>query len=138
MRYLLLVLFMLVINSSLAKAEKIKSFACKVTSVHAVSENGDIVNDTDHLKSQIGSTFNVDRKTGKVISKNKFLGSEAKKSIDVINEPDKNSYYAVYKSYGPYKMVGYLYIANHRSWNKKPFTYTSAGEYVYSGYCLKE
>ncbi len=136
MKYLLL--FILFMGTSIAKAEVTREFACKVMSVHAISENGEIVNDTEHLKSQIGSTFRVERKTGYLKSKNRFLFSEGKENIDVINQPESNSYYVVYKSYGPYKMVGYLYIADHRKWNKKPFTYTNAGEYIYSGYCLNE
>ena len=44
----------------------IDTFECKVTSVHAVSEDGEIINDTEHLKEQIGSTFSVERKSGKI------------------------------------------------------------------------
>lgn len=64
-----------------------------------------------------------------------FLDSENSETVTVINEPTANSYYAIYESYGPIKMIGYLYIANHRTWPTKPFTYTTAGEYVYSGFC---
>jgi hypothetical protein len=93
-----------------------------------------MVTDTEHLVSQRGSTFNVDRATG-AVSGSYFLNSDGAEKVTVINEPADNSYYAVYESFGPVKMVGYLYIANHRNWATMPFTYTTAGEYVYSGYC---
>ena len=113
----------------------VDSFECTVTAVHAVSQEGEIVNDTDNLKKQIGSTFSVERKSG-VIRGGYFINSRASKSIEVINEPQENSYYVITKSHGPYISVGYLYVANHRKWLKKPFTYTGSGEYVYSGYCM--
>ena len=113
----------------------VDSFECTVTSVHAVAEDGEIVSDTEHLKKQIGSTFSVERNSG-VIRGGYFINNRASKSIEVINEPQENSYYVITKSHGPYISVGYLFVANHRKWIKKPFTYTRSGEYVYSGYCL--
>ena len=113
----------------------IDSFECTVTSVHVVSEDGEIVTETEHLKKQIGSTFSVERKSGEIRG-GYFINNRPSKNVEVINEPNNNSYYAVSKSHGPYVTVGYLYIANHRKWLKKPFTYTSSGEYVYSGYCM--
>ena len=109
-------------------------FDCVVTSVHSVASDGKIVNDTKHLKSQIGSTFYVERESG-AIRGGYLINNEYSESVSVTNEPTDNSYYVVSTSHGPIKMVGYLYIANHRKWNQKPFTYTGAGEYVYSGYC---
>ena len=113
----------------------IDSFECTVTSVHAVSEDGKIVTDTEHLKKQIGSTFSVERNSG-VIRGGYFTNNRAIKTIEVINEPKDNSYYVITKSHGPDISVGYLYVANYRKWLKKPFTYSSSGEYVYSGYCM--
>lgn len=111
------------------------SFECTVTSVHAVSEDGELVTETEHLKKQIGSTFSVERTSGEIRG-GYFINNKPSKTVEVINEPDGNSYYVVSKSHGPYVSVGYLYIANHRKWLKKPFTFTSSGEYVYSGYCV--
>lgn len=111
------------------------SFECTVTSVRAVSEDGVIVNDTEHLKSQISSTFSVERKGGEIRG-GYFINNKASDSIEVINEPKDNSFYVISKSHGQNVSVGYLYVANHRKWLKKPFTYTGSGEYVYSGYCM--
>lgn len=113
----------------------VDSFECTVTSVHAVSEDGKIVSDTEHLKSQIGSTFSVERSSGEIRG-GYFINNKSSKTISVINEPSDNSYYVISTSHGPIRMVGYLYIANHRKWSQKPFTYTGSGEYVYSGYCI--
>lgn len=113
----------------------VDSFECTVTSAYAVSEDVEIIRDTEHLKKQIGSTFSVERNSG-VIRGGYFINNRESKTIEVINEPKDNSYYAISKSHGPYKSVGYLYVANHRKWLKKPFTYTSSGEHVYSGYCM--
>lgn len=110
------------------------TFECTVTSVHAVSENGKIVRDTDHLKKQIGSTFTVARSTG-AIRGGYFINNKSSGKIKVVNEPIDNSYYVISTSHDPIKMVGYLYVGNHRNGQQKPFTYTSSGEYVYSGYC---
>lgn len=125
-------LFLLALSSLTFGGET--EFECTVTLVHAVSQQGEMVTDTDHLLSQRGSKFSVDRASGKVTGSN-FLDSENSETVTVINEPTANSYYAIYESYGPIKMIGYLYIANHRTWPTKPFTYTTAGEYVYSGFC---
>lgn len=113
----------------------VDSFECTVTSVNTVSEDGEIVTDTEDLKKQIGSTFSVERKSGEIRG-GYFINNKPSKTVEVINEPNDNSYYAISKSHGPYVSVGYLYIANHRKWLKKPFTYTSSGEYMYSGYCM--
>ena len=117
---------------SIAGAE---SFECTVTSVHAVSQEGSIIHDAEHLKKQIGSTFSVERSSG-AIRGGYFINNKSSKTINVINEPLDDSYYVISISHGPIKMVGYLYIANHRKWQQKPFTYTGSGEYVYSGYCI--
>ena len=109
-------------------------FECVVTYLHTVVSDGTIVDDTDYLKNQIGSTFYVDRKSG-AIRGGYFISNEYSETISVTNEPTNNSYYVVSISHGPIRTVGYLYIAIHRKWNQKPFTYTGAGEYVYSGYC---
>lgn len=109
-------------------------FECTVTLVHAISENGEMVTETEHLVSQRGTTFKVDRATG-AVSGDYFLNSDGAEKVTVINEPAGNAYYAVYESSGPVKMVGYIYIASHRNRATMPFTYTTAGEYVYSGYC---
>jgi len=112
------------------------TFECTVTSVHSVSQKGKIVSDTEHLKKQIGSTFSVDRSKG-TIRGGYFINNRYSETINVINEPSDNSYYVISISHAPIRMVGYLYIANHRKWHQKPFTYTGSGEYVYSGYCIK-
>lgn len=109
-------------------------FDCTVTSVHAISEQGEVVTDTDHLKKQVGSKFSVDRRTG-AIRGGYFINKEYSKETRVINDPADNSYYAVTTSHGPVVMVGYLYIGNHRKSARKPFAYTSSGEYIYYGYC---
>lgn len=111
------------------------TFECHVISVHVISNNGNIIQDTEHLKKQIGSTFSVERSTGEIRG-GYFINNRSVESIEVINEPLNNSYYVISKSFGPYRTIGYLYIANHRKWSQKPFTYTSAGEYIYSGYCV--
>jgi len=113
----------------------VDSFECTVTSVHAVAQDGKIVNDTEFLKKQIGSTFSVERSSGEIRG-GYFINNKSSETINVINEPLDNSYYVISISHGPIRMVGYLYIANHRKWSQKPFTYTSSGEYVYSGYCV--
>ena len=113
----------------------VDSFECTVTTVHSVSQAGKIVTDTEHLIKQIGSTFSVERNSG-AIRGGYFINNKSSETINIINEPSDNSYYVISISHGPVKMVGYLYIANHRKWPQKPFTYTSSGEYVYSGYCI--
>ena len=113
----------------------VDSFECTVTSVHGVSEDGNIVTHTDHLRKQIGSTFSVERKSGEIRG-GYFINNKPSKTVEVVNEPDDNAYYVISKSHGPYVSAGYLYVANHRKSLKKPFTYTSSGEYVYSGYCI--
>ena len=113
----------------------INTFECTVTVVHSVSQEGEIVRDTEHLKNQEGSTFSVERSSGAIRGGN-FINNRVSEKIEVINEPDSNSYYVISISHGPYKSVGYLYIANHRKWGKMPFTYTSSGEYIYLGYCI--
>ena len=113
----------------------INSFECTVTAVHAVSQEGEIVSDTEHLKKQVGSVFSVERSSG-AIRGGYFINNKYSENINVINEPTDNSYYVISINHGPIRMVGYLYIANHRKWPQKPFTYTGSGEYVYSGYCI--
>ena len=75
-------------------------FDCTVTSVHAISEQGEVVTDTDHLKKQVGSKFSVDRRTG-AIRGGYFINNEYSKETNVINDPADNSYYAVTTSHGP-------------------------------------
>ncbi len=94
------------------------SFECTVTTVHSVSQEGKIVTDTEQLKKQIGSTFSVERNSG-AIRGGYFINNKSSETINVINEPSENSYYVISISHGPVKMVGYLYIANHRKWPQK-------------------
>lgn len=108
------------------------TFACVVTSAHVVSEEGKLVTDTEFLKSQIGLTFSVDRATG-AIRGGGNLSNASMKDIKVINEPKDSGYFIISISYHP--KVYYMYIANHRKSEKKPFTYALHGEYIYSGYC---
>jgi hypothetical protein len=109
-------------------------FECITTAVHDISEAGEIVTDTAHLKSQVGSKFRV-HKTSGAIQGGYFINNESSKEIRVINSPTENTYYVISVSNGPYVSVGYLYIGNHRNGPQKPFTYTSSGAYVYSGFC---
>lgn len=113
----------------------VDSFECTVTTVHSVSQKGEIINDTEHLQKQIGSTFSVQRDSGEIRG-GYFINNKSSKTINVVNQPTDNSYYVISISHGPVISVGYLYIANHRKWPQKPFTYTGSGEYVYSGYCI--
>ncbi len=132
-RIILVLVVMLGITPSLALAG-LDTFECTVTSVHVVSQKGKIVSDTEHLKKQIGSTFSVDRSNGDIRG-GYFINNKSSETINVINEPSDNSYYVISISYGPMRMVSYFYIANHRKWHQKPFTYAHSGEYVYSRYC---
>lgn len=132
MKFKLLATFLLLIPC--LSYAGVDSFECTVTSVHCVSEKGEIVSDTEHLKKQIGSKFSVVRSSG-AIRGSHYISNEAHESIKAINAPSDNSYYVISISYGPIRRVGYLYIANYRKWLQKPFTYTGDGEYVYSGYC---
>ena len=113
----------------------VDSFECTVTTVHSVSQKGEIISDTEHLQKQIGSTFSVQRDSGEIRG-GYFINNKSSKKINVVNQPTDNSYYVISISHGPLISVGYLYIANHRKWPQKPFTYTGSGEYVYSGNCI--
>ena len=131
MKIYLAIILLILSGSAIADTQR---FECVVTYVYSVVSDGTIVDDTDRLKNQIGSTFYVERKSG-AIRGNYFITNEYSETVSVTNEPANNSYYVVSVSYGPVRTVGYLYIAIHRKWNQKPFTYTGEGEYVYSGYC---
>ena len=133
MKFKFILLFLLHIPSS--SFAGVDSFECTVTATHAVSQEGEIISDTEHLKKQIGSTLSVERSNG-AIRGGYFINNKSSETINVINEPSDNSYYVISISHAPIKMVGYLYIANHRKWSQKPFTYTGSGEYVYSGFCM--
>jgi hypothetical protein len=109
-------------------------FECITTAVHDISEAGEIVTDTAHLRSQVGSKFRV-LKTSGDIQGGYFINNESSREVRVINSPSENAYYVISVSHGPYVSVGYLYIGNHRRGPQKPFTYTSGGAYVYSGFC---
>ena len=131
MKIYLTIILLILSGSAIADTQR---FECVVTYVHFVVADGTIVDDPDYLKNQIGSTFYVERKSG-AIRGGYFITNEHSETISVTNEPTNNSYYVVSISYGPIRTVGYLYIAIHRKWNQKPFTYTGTGEYIYSGYC---
>ena len=109
-------------------------FQCTVTSVQAVADDGKIVSDTTHLKSQIGSKFTVNKRNGEIRG-GYFINNEHSQEIKVTNEPSTNSFYVTTISHGPIRMVGYLYIGNHRKSETKPFIYTNSGEYIYYGFC---
>ena len=109
-------------------------FDCKVLSLSELSKGGTFETGVKYQKEQIGSTFSVERKTG-AIRGGFFLHNRSSKTVRVINEPQKDAYYVISESHGPFVMVSYLYIANHFDGPAKPFTYTHSGQYVYSGLC---
>lgn len=127
-------LMVLVLAMTGASAAFARGFNCTVVSAHAVSDTGQVVADTEHLQSQVGSTFTVDQESG-AIAGDYFINNAHSRSIEVVNEPQSNSLYVISRSHGPYEMVGYLYIGKHRSEPTKPFIYTSSGEYIYTGFC---
>ena len=110
------------------------AFDCKVLSLNELSPGGLFVSDTKDQKEQIGSTFSVDRKSGEIRG-GYFLNNRTSKSIRVINEPQTDAFYVISESHGPFKMISYLYIANQANDLLKPFTYTSSGQYIYTGIC---
>lgn len=122
------------VASTSLEAVTTPTFECTVTSVHAIAEDGRVVNDTEHLKKQLGSRFSVEKSTG-AMRGGEFIDNRNRKHIKVTNSPPDNSYYLVTESHGPFVMIGYLYIGNHRKGPQKPFTYTASGEYIYSGFC---
>lgn len=109
-------------------------FDCKVMSLNELSKDGTFETGAKYQKEQIGSTFSVERKTG-AIRGGYFLNNRSSKSVRVINDPEKDAFYVISESHGPFVMISYLYIANHFDGLSKPFTYTSSGQYVYSGLC---
>jgi hypothetical protein len=111
-----------------------ESFSCEVTAVQAVGDKGEVVSHTDHLRNQVGTKFSVHKKTG-AIRGGYFITNEHSQTTVVTNEPTSNTFYVTTTSYGPIRMVGYLYIGNHRTSATKPFLYTSSGEYIYVGFC---
>ena len=113
----------------------IDTFECTVTSVQAISESGEVISDTDHLKNQVGSTFSVDRSSGEIRG-GYFINNKNSKSIAVTNEPKSNAFYVVSTSHGPNVLLSYLYVGNNREANQKPFMYTSSGQYIYMGHCI--
>ena len=122
------------LSMTVAPAAFASSFNCSVVSAHAVADTGQVVTDTEHLQSQVGSTFTVNQETG-TIAGGYFINNAHSRSIDVVNEPQNNSLYVISRSHGPHEMVGYLYIGKHRSASTKPFIYTSSGEYIFTGFC---
>ena len=65
-------------------------FECVVTYLYTVVSDGTIVDDTDYLKNQIGSTFYVDRKSG-VIRGGYFISNEYSETISVTPEKTPHS-----------------------------------------------
>ena len=130
-------------------------FDCTVKLVHVIAENGEMITNTKHLRSQIGSTFTVDRNTGVVRGTNPpsgsgYLDNSSFEKITVTNEPFDGPYYVVFKRDaidGLFSAtVGYLYIRSAAeiaartkyydiSKDELPFTYTTTGDYIYSGSC---
>lgn len=110
-------------------------FKCEVTAMQAVGDRGEVVDNLEHFKKQVGSRFTVDKATG-AIKGGYFINNDNSEKTVVTNDPRSNSFYVVNTSYGPIRMVGYLYIGNHRKSLTKPFVYTSSGEYIYLGYCV--
>ena len=111
-----------------------RQFDCTVTFAHAVADNGDVVTDTPHLKSLIGSHFTVERKSGEIRG-GYFISNDSFGDIRVFNSPSTNTYYVVSISRGSHVSVSYLYIGNHRSSSTKPFSYSGNGDQVFSGFC---
>jgi hypothetical protein len=89
-------------------------FDCKVLSLSELSKGGTFETGAKYQKEQINRSSNT---------------------VRVINEPQKDAFYVISESHGPFVMVSYLYIANHFDGPAKPFTYTQSGQYVYSGLC---
>lgn len=110
------------------------TFDCKVSSLSELSSTGMLETGARYQKEQVGSTFSVDRKTG-AIRGGYFLNNHDAKSIRVINEPREGMFYVVSNYPGMISMVSYLFIANQIKEGLKPFTYTHAGRYVYTGLC---
>ncbi|VAW77748.1 hypothetical protein MNBD_GAMMA12-3203 [hydrothermal vent metagenome] len=132
MRHILtLLIFLSGVTNSHALVE---TFECTVKAVQEVSEKGEIIRGTEHLKSQIGSTFSVEKTTGEIRG-GYFINNRYKKSVEVISLPAKGSYYAVSKSHGPHIEISYLYVNNFSKSIEKTFTYVVSGKWIYTGTC---
>jgi tricorn protease-like protein len=126
--------FMLVaLTTSVANAIP-ETFECRVLTLGELSPDGVFIVDAPYQKEQIGSTFSVDRKSGEMRG-GYFLNNRNSKSVRVINEPKTDAFYVISESHGPFVMLSFLYIANQNDGASKSFTYTSSGQYVYTGIC---
>lgn len=110
-------------------------FHCKVLSLSEVSKEGTFVSGEKYQIEQIGATFSVERKTGEIRG-NYFINNLNSESVRVINGlKDDDGFYVISESGRQWVNVSYLYIANGFDGLDKPFTYTSSGQYVYTGLC---
>ena len=110
-------------------------FDCKVLSLSELSKKGTFETGTKYQKEQIGSTFSVDRKSGKIEGYH-FINNRGDESIEVINnDPSVAGFYVISKSRGPGRMVSYLFINAYKDESHHPFIYTLSGQYVYTGIC---
>ena len=110
-------------------------FDCKVLSLNELTKEGTFSTGAKYQKEQIGSTFSVDRKSGKIEGFH-FINNRGDESVEIVNnDPSVAGFYVISKSHGPGRMVSYLFINAYKDESRHPFIYTLSGQYVYTGTC---
>jgi len=108
------------------------NFNCIVTDATDVDKNGMLQNKYV-AKNYTGSTFVVDRETGKMIGDISNYNSNAK-PVTHNYFPDENGFKAI-TTYSPHPAVDYLFIQEYVEKAKKPFLYLSSSTLI-SGTCV--
>ena len=104
-------------------------FYCEVGQVIERSDNGKVISNLDYQNNQVGSTFTVNKTTGRIEGWY-FVNSSPNEDIEIIVNND--FYYVVITSSSSLS-AAYLSVA--KSNDKYLFTYTLSGQYIYTGTC---
>ena len=119
---------------SIESPAETEGYICKIIEIQELNKSGRFIQYEGLYKQFIGTSFSIDRTSGKVIG---FpFSNESYKEIRVLSRGSKeNSFKQIAVSHPPNIWIQYLYVAEYEEGPKKPFWGTTDGDYIYSGNC---
>jgi hypothetical protein len=128
-----LVLFLFLASSSTSIAAE-NMYRCKINQIMELSDGGNMEKHKGIYRQLVGEYFSINRRTGAMAGLP--FGTTSYRQVTVLDQgSNQNSYKAIVTSHPPNMWVMYIYVAEHRSGNQKPFWGTVDGDKIFSGYC---
>ena len=119
----------LLIIPSISLAQDV--FYCEVGQVVERSANGEIISNENYQNDQIGSTFQVDKATGRIEGWY-FVNSSPNEDIEIVK--NNEGYYVAISKDSSFT-AAYLSVTFNSFRDVYLFTYTLSGQYIYTGTC---